>query len=60
MGFVDRYPVFTLTVLAGALYALGRLGVSRLGLESTPLAGVVVFGFVATVLVLAWSLSRHD
>ncbi|EJN58742.1 hypothetical protein [Halogranum rubrum] len=53
MGFVDRYPVFTLTVLAGALYALGRLATSRLGVDP-----LVVGVLVAGVLVVAWRLSR--
>lgn len=53
MGFVDRYPVFTFTVLTGALYALGRLAAPRLGVDD-PLAVAGVVG----VLVVAWTLSR--
>lgn len=55
MGFVDRYPVFTVTVLTGALYALGRLAAPRLGVDD-PLA---VVGVVAVVLVVAWQLGQH-
>lgn len=55
MGFVDRYPVFTLTVLVGALYALGRLAALRLGVDP-----VVVLGVVVAVVAVAWSLARID
>lgn len=53
MRLLDRYPVFTLTVLAGALYALGRLATSRLGVDP-----LVVGIAVAGVLVVAWRFSR--
>jgi hypothetical protein len=53
MGFVDRYPVFTLTVSAGALYALGRLAAPQFGLDPT-----VAFLVVVGVVALAWQLSQ--
>jgi hypothetical protein len=55
MGVVDRYPVFTLTVLIGALYALGRLTALRLGVDP-----IVAFGVVVAVVAIAWSLARTD
>lgn len=54
MGFVDRYPVFTLTVLAGALYGLGRLAAPRFGVDLA-----VVFLVLAGVVALAWQLSQR-
>jgi hypothetical protein len=54
MGFVDRYPVFTLTVLTGALYALGRLAAPQFGVDP-----LVVFGVVVGIVAVAWRLSRN-